>query len=132
MPILRSTGAILAGLVAVVVLSMLTDFVLESTGVIPPPERFTEYTDGHLALALAYRTVFTVFGCWFAARLAPSHPMRHAIILGAIGIALGTLGAVVMWSFGSHWYPIALVVEALPCAWLGGKLAERRAVQPGV
>jgi MFS family permease len=125
--ILRSIGAIFAGLVAVVALSTLTDTVLESTGVIPPPQRFTEHNNGHLALALAYRTVFNAFGCWLAARLAPSHPMRHALILGVIGMVLGTLGAIVMWSFGAHWYPIALVATALPCAWIGGKLAERRA-----
>ncbi len=25
-------------------------------------------------------------------------------------------------AFGPHWYPIALIVTALPTAWLGGKL----------
>lgn len=29
--------------------------------------------------------------------------------------------------WGPAWYPIALVLVTLPCAWLGGKLAERRA-----
>ena len=94
---------------------------------LPPPERFHDYNNGHYALALGYRTIINVFGCWLAARLAPNHPMRHALILGGIGFALATLGAVVMWSIGSHWYPIALVIEALPCAWLGGRLAQRRA-----
>lgn len=130
--ILRSIGAIFAGLIAVVALSSAVDFLLESTGVLPTPEHFGDYNDGHFALALAYRTVINIFGCWLAARLAPNSPMRHALILGAIGMALATLGAVVMWSVGTHWYPLALVIEALPCAWIGGKLAERRAVQPGV
>jgi hypothetical protein len=25
-------------------------------------------------------------------------------------------------TFGPHWYPLALVATAMPCAWLGGKL----------
>jgi len=44
----------------------------------------------------------------------------------SIGLALSTLGAAATWNkgpaFGPHWYPLALVVLALPTAWLGGKL----------
>jgi hypothetical protein len=126
MSILRSIGAILAGLIAVVVLSSAADFALESTAVFPPPQRFQDFTTANYALALAYRTVFNIFGCWLAARLAADHPMRHALILGVIGFALAALGAIVMWNLGAHWYPIALVIEALPCAWIGGRLAQRR------
>jgi hypothetical protein len=35
------------------------------------------------------------------------------------------IGAIVTWNrgpeFGPHWYPLALVVTALPAAWLGAK-----------
>ena len=27
--------------------------------------------------------------------------------------------------FGPHWYPLALVATALPCAWLGGRLGRQ-------
>ena len=30
-----------------------------------------------------------------------------------------------MWGVGTHWYPIALIVIALPCAYIGGWLYER-------
>jgi hypothetical protein len=55
--------------------------------------------------------------------------MRHALIGGCIGIALGTLGAVVTWNrnLGPHWYPIALIVLAIPQSWLGAKLFLRKA-----
>jgi hypothetical protein len=40
------------------------------------------------------------------------------------------VGTVVTWNkgpaFGPHWYPVALVVLALPTAWMGGKLCESR------
>jgi len=52
--------------------------------------------------------------------------MQHAIALGAIGILLTAAVTIATWNkgpaFGPHWYPIALIVLALPCAWMGGKL----------
>jgi hypothetical protein len=56
--------------------------------------------------------------------------MDHAMIGGFIGLALSLVGAVVTWNrgpeFGPHWYPIALVVLALPTAWLGGFFRVRQ------
>jgi len=42
--------------------------------------------------------------------------------LGAVGVVLSTAGAMAMWDFGAHWYPVALVISSLPLAWLGGVL----------
>ena len=82
--------------------------------------------DGALLLATVYRTVYGVLGSYLTARLAPSRPMGHAMAGGAIGLAVSILGAAVTWNkgpaFGPHWYPLALVVLALPTAWVGGKL----------
>jgi hypothetical protein len=54
--------------------------------------------------------------------------MRHAMVGGVIGLVLSTVGAVVTWNkgpaFGPHWYPLALIATALPCAWAGGKIRE--------
>ena len=62
--------------------------------------------------------------------------MWHALILGAIGTAIAIAGATATWNsgpeFGPRWYPIALVVTALPCAWIGGKLRERQFVAAGI
>ena len=79
---LRSTFAVIAGFVAIFVLSLATDQVLHSLGVYPPwgePMRATSLN----LLALSYRLVYDTFGCYLTARLAPRHPMRHALILGA-------------------------------------------------
>jgi uncharacterized protein YdhG (YjbR/CyaY superfamily) len=79
-------------------------------------------------IATAYRTIYGVLGAYVTARLAPSRPMKHALSLGAIGLAVSVLGTVVTWNngpaFGPHWYPIALDVLAMPQSWLGGKLCE--------
>jgi hypothetical protein len=38
------------------------------------------------------------------------------------------VGAVVTWNkgpvFGPHWYPVALIMLAMPTAWAGGRLRE--------
>lgn len=57
--------------------------------------------------------------------LALRRPMRHAIILGIIGTALGTIGVFIAWDLSPHWYPIALAVTAIPSTWLGGKLKTK-------
>ena len=52
--------------------------------------------------------------------------MQHALVGGVVGLVVSIVGAAVTWnmvpSLGPHWYPLALVVTALPCAWLGGRL----------
>jgi len=122
----RSIVAVLAGILVGVVLSLGTDVVLHSIGVFPPWGQSMVGFEGALLLATAYRTVYGVAGSYITARLAPDRPMPHALVLGALGLAVSILGAAVTWNkgpaFGPHWYPLALVVLALPTAWVGGKL----------
>jgi hypothetical protein len=123
----RSVGAIAAGFVVTAALSLGTDQALHVLGVYPPWGA-PMYDTGLNALALAYRVVFTVLGCYLTARLAPRAPMRHALTLGWIGFALSTLGgavAITTADLGPSWYPILLALSSLPCAWLGGKLGGR-------
>lgn len=119
----RSALGLLAGFVVIVALSIITDMILHAAGVYPPPDQPMRDT-GLLALALAYRCVYAVLGCYVAARLAPSAPMRHALILGAIGLVISVAGAFVAISkdMSPMWYPIALAASTLPCAWIGAKL----------
>jgi hypothetical protein len=124
---LRSTGAVLLGFVAVVVLSLGTDQVLHMLQVYPPwgePMR----DPGLNLLALAYRVIYGIFGGYLTARFAPHSPMRHALIMGAIGTVLATAGAIaaIPMDLGPAWYPIALALTALPCAWIGGVLHARQ------
>jgi hypothetical protein len=120
---LRSIGAVLAGFLAIAVLSTAADAVLHATGVYPPfPQRMA---DGLFALATAYRIVFGVGGSWLTARLAPAAPMRHALVLGGMGTVLSTAGAVAMWQYGPAWYSLAIIAISFPCAWLGARLAAR-------
>ena len=123
----RSTGAIALGFVAVVVLSLGTDEVLHLLKVYPPWAQ--PMVDPRLnLLALSYRLVYTVVGSYIAARFAPRNPMRHALILGAVGFVLSVPGVIFIIShkeLGPVWYPIAILITALPCAWLGGVLYQK-------
>jgi len=124
----RSIGAVFAGLIVIFVLSTAVDVVLHATGVFPPWGK--PMSDPLFALATAYRIVISIGGCYIAARMAPDRPMKHALALGIIGVVVSIAATIATWNrgpeFGPKWYPIALVVVAMPCAWFGGKLAERK------
>ena len=127
MNLLRGILAILAGMVFIITTHTATDFVLESLGIFTPPsEGF--HTTWMVVTATIYRSIYTTAGGYITAALAPKPPMRYVVILGIIGTILGTLGAIATIPLGiaPAWYPIALVVLALPCVWLGAKLRARQ------
>jgi hypothetical protein len=119
--IFKSLGAVLAGIVAGAVLSIGTDLALAALHIFPPLGS-TAFLPWMLGVALFYRCVYTVASGYITAMLAPQRPMRHVVILGMVGILVSAVGVVAGWKLSEHWYPIALVIIALPCAWLGGKL----------
>ena len=126
--IIRRIGAVFAGILVVFILSVGTDVVLHATGIYPP--WFKPMSTPLWLVATAYRLVDGVTGGYVVARLAPDRPVAHALVLGVIGVALSTAGVVGTWSkgseFGPRWYPLALVVIALPCVWVGGALRARQ------
>jgi hypothetical protein len=122
----RSIGAVLAGMFAGIILSLATDELLHLARVFPPWGASMVGFDGPLLLATIYRTIYSIASSYITARLAPNRPMLHALVGGVVGLVASIFGAVVTWNkgpaFGPHWYPLALVVLALPSAWAGGKL----------
>ncbi|WP_437494882.1 hypothetical protein [Sorangium sp. So ce1014] len=114
----------LCGLFATVILTTAVDLAFHASGIFPPHgERMS---DSLFVLALAYRIPLNAAGCYVAAQLAPARPMRHALALGFLGVALATLGAVMMWELGPAWYSLANIAIALPCAWAGARLRGAR------
>jgi hypothetical protein len=83
---LRSAGALLAGLVTVVALSIVTDQVLHATRVFPPEGQ--PMTTPLWVLATAYRIAYGILGGFVTAKLAPGRPVGHALVLGCIGLVL--------------------------------------------
>jgi hypothetical protein len=121
--IFKSIAAVMIGAGVAVFLSIGTDALMRAVGLFPavPPMK-----DGLFVLATIYRTFFGVLGAYSTARLAPSNPMKHALILGLLGLIASFAGTIAAWnkmpSLGPRWYPIALTVLAIPPAWAGGKL----------
>jgi hypothetical protein len=120
----KSIGAVAAGLVAIIVTTTAVDFLLHAVGVYPPMDQPID--DALALLATSYRIVISIAGAYLTARLAPDRPMRHAMILGFLGVGLGLVGVVVTWDLelGPRWYPIALAALSIPQCWVGGKLGE--------
>ena len=118
----KTFWAVPAGVLAIIVVTTLVDIALHAAGVFPPMEQ--PISNGQAALATAYRVVISVAGAWLTARLAPNKPMRHAMILGYVGTVLGLAGLLATWNLGlgPKWYPVALVVLAIPQCWLGGRM----------
>lgn len=126
MKTIKAIGVVILGLITITILSYATDFLLESIGVYPPFEE--QLKDGFnnprmILIALIYRSIYGVVGCYVAASLSPNKQMQYAMIVGAIDLVLGTMGSIAMWHLSPTWYQISLLTLVLPSAWLGGKLA---------
>ncbi|MPY89141.1 MAG: hypothetical protein GEU99_14595, partial [Luteitalea sp.] len=89
----RSTAAVLAGFISVVVLSLATDQLLHVLEVYPPWGE-PMWEPALNLLALSYRTVYNVASGYITASLAPHARMRHVVVLGIIGFVAGTVGAI--------------------------------------
>lgn len=124
---LRSIATVALGLLVTAALSIGTDVVLRASGLFPPAGQ--PLGDAQFALAAVYRTVFAALGGYVAAQVAPRNPLRHALILGGIGLLLALLGLIASRGqgpeFGPAWYPLSLVLTALPATWTGATLQAR-------
>jgi len=129
----RSIAAVLIGMAAGIAVTLGTDLALHAMKVFPPWDQ--RVPDGLLLLATGYRTVYNIAASYLIGWLAPYRPVRHAMVGGVAGFVVSLAGAIATWNggpaFGPHWYPIALIVLALPCAWLGGYLRERQLTGSG-
>lgn len=122
----QSVTAVIAGFAVTAVLSVAVDALLHALQIFP--KWGDPIPDSPLMVALAYRAAFTVLGGYTTARLAPNRPMAHVWTLVYIGFLAATAGTLATWNggarYGPHWYSIALIVTAIPCILLGGRLHE--------
>jgi hypothetical protein len=131
-PIIRSIGAILAGVVFIAVLSTVTDAALHAAGIYPAAGQ--PLIAALWLLALAYRLGYAIASGYLTAKLAPRNPLKHTVVLGCVGTALSLAGAIATWNagpgYGPKWFSLGLVVTALPCTWTGGRLFASRNNRP--
>jgi hypothetical protein len=124
----RSILAVLAGMAVGIAITLITDVVLRKAGVLPPLG--VRVPDRVLAWVTASRVAYGSAASYLTAYLAPYRPIAHAMVGGAFGFAASLTGAIATWNagpaYGPHWYPVALIVLALPQSWLGGWLRARQ------
>jgi hypothetical protein len=79
--LLQSTAAVLLGLFTVLVLSLVTDQVLQLPDVHLPGGQLMR-SPLLKVLALSYRCAYAVAGSYIAAKFAPCNPSAHALAAG--------------------------------------------------
>lgn len=130
----KKIGAVLAGFLTVVILSVATDTALEMGGIFPPASEQQLYVTWMLAVAFVYRSVYAAAGGYVTAALSPEHPERQVKILAILGTLGGTAGVIYGWSMVGEngwtlidlWYPVALAVTAYPLTQLGGSMRIKK------
>lgn len=122
----RSIFAVITGFLAIGALSFGSDALLKR--MMPASFDAAGRTDSVpvLLLIMAYVAVFAIAGCYLTARLAPNRPMRHALILGALGLVFNIVGSISLWDTAPAWFHIVSLVMVMPYAWIGGKLRENQ------
>ena len=122
----RSIVAVVVGFLVIGALAFGMDYALMTAA--PETFDFTQRVESPpiLLFALAYVFAFATFGCWLAARLAPNGAMRHALILGVLGLAFNIAGTVALWDLMPAWYHIVALALVMPAAWVGGWIRERQ------
>jgi hypothetical protein len=123
---LRSVLAVLAGFMLVAVLDLGGEFAARMI----VPDSFDTYGNvsdtGLRWVTLAYSSLFGVLGAFVTARLAPSRPVKHALILGAVLLVIAIWVTVRTWETHPAWYHIVALIFVLPESWLGGVLGAKK------
>ena len=118
---LRLVLSILAGFVVTTILSVGTDSVFESAGVLPPFGQPLMDT-GLLLLATTYRAIFQVIGSYVASLIARERANAAVWTLGILGAVAWLAGGLTMKGYAPLWYSVLGALLSLPTTLLGGKL----------
>jgi hypothetical protein len=127
----RSIVAVVVGYLLIGMLSFGADVVMHNL-------RPEVYLDGGrlehvptLLVVMVYVAVFAILGCYVTARLAPRNPMKHALILGALGVVTQVAMWSIAWNTVPAWFHIVSLALVMPYAWIGGRIREKQLERGG-
>lgn len=121
----RSILAVVTGFLLIALLSFGTDYAIRAAmpDLFNGEGRTTSLTV--LVLTIGYVGLYATIGCYLTARMAPHHPMRHALVLGALGLVFNVIGTWVAWSTAPVWYHAVSLGLVMVWAWTGGRMREQ-------
>jgi hypothetical protein len=130
MSILKSIGAVIAGYLASAALTAVTISVLGALF----PESYRPENVGWVIFNVVYGCAFAVLGGYIAARLAPSRPFNHALVLGILMALFAALTGYMVsvappspeYALQPAWYYPVLAITVLPSILLGAWLFTRK------
>ena len=121
--IFQSIGAVIAGYL---ISAILTAFTIAALGMLFP-ESYKAENIAWVAFNVIYGCAFAVIGGYVVARLAPSRPFTHAIVLGVLmsifavitGYAVSAAPPSPEYANQPGWYYPVLAITVLPSILLG-------------
>ena len=128
---LRSILAVVVGYLFIGLLSFGADAGLRSA--FPDAYSPTGRVDslGILLLTMAYVAIIAIAGCYITARMAPRNPMKHALILGVLGVITQVAMWAQFWNTAPAWFHIVSALLVMPYAWIGGRIREKQLERGG-
>jgi hypothetical protein len=121
---IRSALAIVAGIVVLTVTSFAIEWVTDPVlaRVLPgaPSSGATWHHDVRKLIMFVYTTLCVAFGGYVTAWLARGSEIRHAVVMGAIQMALTALAMIKFRDKAPVWFWIAGIAVTVPAAWCGG------------
>lgn len=128
----RSILAIAVGFVLTGALNMGTNMVLSRVAPeIVPPAGTPNTSTAALLVISAYVALYGILGCYVTARLAPSRPLLHALILGGLALAMSIPVTLSVWSDAPAWFNLYNLLAVMPYAYVGGLIRERELARVG-
>ncbi|HYR07951.1 MAG TPA: hypothetical protein VEQ60_09290 [Longimicrobium sp.] len=122
----RSILAIVVGFVLTGALNFGTNTVLSRVAPdMVPPSGTPNTNTAALLVICAYVALFGILGCYVTARLAPSRPLLHALIMGGIALAMSIPVTMSVWNDTPVWFNVYNLLAVMPYAWIGGTIRER-------
>lgn len=121
----RSIVAVAVGFVLTGALNVATNHMLSTVmpDVVPAGGPVTDPTA--LVLISVYVAAFGIVGCYVTARLAPSRPMLHALVVGGLALAMSIPVAIQNWADAPAWFNVYNLLAVMPYAYIGGWMREQ-------
>jgi hypothetical protein len=123
--ILHSIGAVIAGSLAIGIVSFIADFIISKI----TPDIFSiagrSQHPALLALMAAYSVAFAAVGGYVTASLAPRAPMKHVIALAVLELMGGAGAAYQAGDMLPRWFSAVVVILPVPAILLAGALKSR-------